>query len=211
LKARPLSTLCVLLFAVFILAACSSIQPAAIDDPGQARRYQARFDHLNGIDAWSLEGRLAVSNENDGGSGHFNWSKQGRSDRMNFHGALGRGAWRLAADENGAELELADGSVYRAVSINELVRNRVGWEIPLEHLAWWVRGLAAPGGFEQRLLDAEGNLVELRQAGWKIEFGRYKTFGGIGLPVKMTARREASKVKLAIRNWSLGKEGGSSG
>ena len=191
----------VLLFVV--LSACSTVQQVESDPSAAALRYQTRFESLSAIDNWSLEGRLAISNDDDGGSGHFSWKKQPHSDRMDFHGALGRGAWRLEADKNGAVLEMSDGTVHQAGSIGDLVSNRVGWAIPVDQLAWWVRGLAAPGESGQRILGDEGKLVELHQTGWTIEFSAYRVFDGIELPVKLTAQRADSRVKLAIKRWEM--------
>ena len=112
-------------------------------------------------------------------------------------------AWRLLAGLNGAELEFADGRRYRADSIDELVRRQVGWQVPVEALAWWVRGLAAPGNPQQRVLDEEGRLSLLQQDGWQIEFGRYGMFDGEAMPARMTARQRDRTVKLAIRKWDL--------
>ncbi len=151
-----------------------------------------------------MTGRLAVSNERDGGSGHFNWVNQAGGSRMDFHGALGRGAWRLLADASGAELELADGSVERAADIDQLIRDQLGWKIPADSLSWWVRGMVAPGAFQERVIDGAGNLGSLLQHGWTIEYGRYKDFEGISLPVKVTARQAEWKVKLVIKKWNLG-------
>lgn len=125
---------------------------------------------------------------------------------MDFHGALGRGAWRLQASRFGAELELADGTRYQAPNVDLLVQQQLGWQIPVETLAWWVRGLAAPEDFDQRELDQDGNLLLLSQRGWQIEYGRYSQVGGIAMPVKMTARQADKSVKLAIRNWEFGNQ-----
>ena len=122
---------------------------------------------------------------------------------MDFHGALGRGAWRLVADAEGAELELADGTVHHADSIDKLVRLQLGWEIPVDSLSWWVRGLVAPGDYEDRMIDDKGNLSELIQGGWTIEYGKYDTVEGISLPRKLTAHQADWKLKLAIRDWQL--------
>ena len=114
----------------------------------------------------------------------------------------------MEADELGAELELADGTVHRADSIDQLVRIQLGWEIPVDKLSWWVRGLAAPGEYQQRLIDEEGKLSELLQNGWTVQFGRYRSFKGISLPVKLVARQADWKVKLAISDWKLLEENG---
>lgn len=174
-----------------------------VDGPGRMRLYESRSDQVASFSNWNMVGRLAVSNSDDGGSGHFSWRKSSGDSQMDFHGALGRGAWRLLADAGGAELELADGTIHRADSIDDLVRLRLGWEIPVDNLSWWVRGLVAPGGFEDRMIDDKGNLSELVQAGWTIAYGRYDSVDGISLPLKLTARHADWKVKLAIRDWDL--------
>ena len=186
------------------------MQPAVMDEPGRVRLYEMKSGRLLAFSHWNLVGRLAVSNSEDGGSGNFKWKKNKGDSQMDFHGALGRGAWRLVADSAGAELELADGTNYRADSIDELVRLQLGWEIPVDSLSWWVRGLVAPGEYGERKIDNEGDLVELLQNGWHIEYGRYSAVEGIRLPARLTARKADWKVKLVVRDWLLGEESGSS-
>ena len=190
-----------------LVTACSALPEAGRPgDTERARLYGEYFDRLSVFDSWIVSGRLAVSGEEDGGSGNFKWRKGGLESRIDFHGALGRGAWQLESDSAGARLELADGSVYRAGSVDQLVRGQLGWEIPVDSLSWWVRGLAAPGAVEKQLLDEQGNLKELLQDGWTIEFGKYRVHEGLRLPSRLTARQDKWKVKLALRGWELGLE-----
>jgi outer membrane lipoprotein LolB len=186
-----------------LLPGCSAIRPVDGEQAARQPLYDQRVARLEQQDSWSLEGRLAVSDEKDGGSGYLSWRQQGASSRMDFHGVLGRGAWRLFADPDGAELEFADGTQYRADTIDALVRGQVGWQVPVETLAWWVRGLAAPGKYKSRLLDEEGRLSQLEQDGWSIEFGRYGAVEDVTMPLRMTARQDDRTVKLAIRKWEL--------
>ena len=179
------------------------MQATRLESPGQAKLYQSRLDSVLGFEAWTLAGRLAVNDGQDGGSGNLIWHRLGDASSMEFHGALGRGAWRLEADSDGAILELADGEVHRASSVNALLKQRLGWEVPVEALSWWVRGLAEPGEWESRELDENGKLLRLTQFGWLIEFGGYFDVDGIIMPQKMTARQGAHTVKLAVRKWNL--------
>ncbi len=186
-----------------VLSACSTIPPSDHEQAQRRQLYELRSERVAGLDSWALEGRLAVNDGKDGGSGRLNWKEQGESSRMDFHGALGRGAWRLQTDADGAVLELADGARYEAPTVAELVWGQVGWDIPVDALAWWIRGLAAPGDVQARVLDDAGRLVELRQKDWSIEFGRYRAFGDWDMPVRMTARQADRSVKLAVRSWVL--------
>jgi len=192
-----------ILLVVALLPACSTTRPLKVEESERLQLYQVKSDQLAVRNGWSIEGRLAVSNDKDGGSGKFYWSRNEAGSRMDFHGTLGRGAWKLLADQNGAELVQADGTVHRAGSIDQLVRNHVGWDIPVESMSWWIRGLSTPDDFRKRTIDAQGNISELLQDGWTVEYGKYRAFEGVSLPVRLDARQGEWIVKLVIRSWSL--------
>jgi outer membrane lipoprotein LolB len=191
-----------LTFALLITA-CSTVPTGEIDQAERVLLYEAKSGALAEAERWALKGRLAVNDGEEGGSGHLNWQKHGQISSMNFHGALGRGAWQLNSDENGAVLEWVDGEVHRADTVGELIEQRLGWTFPVNALAWWVRGLAAPGDWDLRQLDEHGNLEKLSQQGWNIEYGRYRDAGSISMPMKLTARRQSYTVKFAIQDWDL--------
>jgi outer membrane lipoprotein LolB len=188
---------------IALLPGCAVAPPADVDQAKRQPLYVQRAARLSQLENWALVGRLAVKDDEDGGSGNLSWRQRSGSSRLDFHGALGRGAWRLLSDTAGAELEFADGRRYRADSIDALVQGQIGWRVPVEKLAWWVRGLAAPGPYAESLLDEEGRLSRLDQDGWSIEFGRYGEVDGESLPLRMTARQQDRTVKLAIRKWEL--------
>lgn len=188
---------------VCALAACGTVRPLDEEQAARQPLYEQRLARLGPLEDWTLEGRLAVSDDRDGGSGYLNWRQESGTSRMDFHGALGRGAWRLEAGPHGAELEFADGRVFRADSIDALLRSQVGWQVPVDELSWWIRGLAAPGKVERNALDEAGRLSRLEQFGWTIEYGRYGAVGGETMPVKLTARQAGRSVKLAVRKWDL--------
>jgi outer membrane lipoprotein LolB len=198
--AARLTRLCL---AASLLAACASLPPEGEEQAQREPLYLQRAALLQQVEAWALEGRLAVSDDRDGGSGSFQWQNGAGDSRMAFHGALGRGAWRLEADERGAELVFADGTTHRAATVDALVREQLGWRVPIEALDWWVRGLAAPGAVQQRSLDPQGRLSDLQQDGWLIEYGRYGSVGDVTMPFRMTARQEGRTVKIAVKKWRL--------
>jgi outer membrane lipoprotein LolB len=200
---RTAAILLLVWLGLALLPGCAVAPPAGVEQANRAPLYDRRASRLSQLESWALVGRLAVSDEQDGGSGTLSWRLQPDGSRMDFHGALGRGAWRLLANAEGAELEFADGSRHYADSVEDLVRGQVGWQVPVDKLAWWVRGLAAPGAYGERLLDEQGRLSKLSQDGWSIEFGRYGEVDDQSLPHLMTARQRDRTVKLAIRKWEI--------
>lgn len=197
-----------MLLFVLLTSACSTLPRSGLDDDASEARYHERRVILARLHGWSLQGRLAISDENDGGSGALRWSHSDSGSRLDFHGALGRGAWSLESDNDSARLQMADGSRFTADSVRELVESQLGWHIPVDQLSWWVLGVEAPGSIERRSIDESGELNELKQSGWEIEFSRYREQDGVLLPGRMIARQDDKTVKLAIREWDLVIAGG---
>lgn len=193
-----------LVCTALLYSACTRLPTRIPEDPAFAEAYQQRLEHLQSIDRWAVEGRLAISDGSEGGSGSLEWLHDGQVTRMSFHGTLGRGAWQLLADSSGARLELANGSVQQSPSVAELVMDQVGWKVPVEALSWWIKGLAHPDEWESRKLDEEGRLESLRQFGWDVDFDNYGEPANFWLPARLTARRGDYRVKMAVRKWRLG-------
>lgn len=191
------------LFALLALSGCATVAPVSQSPEAVSPLYAERLQRLTDAGGWRLEGRLAINDGKDGGSGRLQWEQRPGDSRMDFHGALGRGAWRLTADGSGAELVFADGTRYQAPNVGRLVDEQVGWKVPVDKLSWWVLGLAAPGPIESRQLAPDGTVSELSQAGWVVSYGGYLDVDGLLLPRKLTARQGERKVKLAVREWRL--------
>ncbi|MCK7577983.1 MAG: lipoprotein insertase outer membrane protein LolB [Chromatiales bacterium] len=105
-------------------------------------------------------------------------------------------------------MELANGEIHEAATVSDLVVKELGWQVPIDALSWWVKGLADPAQWERRELDERGQLVTLSQFGWKVDFGNYAEVSGSWLPTKLTARRGKYLVKMVVRTWELKAEAG---
>jgi len=168
--------------------------------------YQQRADQISVFEQWGLVGKLSLDDGEDGGSGRLSWDAKAAGSDLDFHGAMGRGAWQLQVREHSATLKEADGTMQTAADVNELMQNRVGWSVPVKALAWWVRGLKAPGETGSQQIDADGRLLSLQQYGWTVEFNRYRSIDDIDLPVRLEAQKDDYRVKLAVGRWRLGPE-----
>ena len=185
-----------------LLSGCKTVPVTEPGISGQAA-YKNRADNIVGVSNWDLVGRISLDDGEEGGSGRLQWVVKDAHSTLDFHGAMGRGAWHLEIEPAGATLRLADGSEYFADGVDDLVQQQIGWPIPVKALQWWVRGLAAPGAIEAQQLDEAGLLVSLEQFGWQIDFNRYTSGSGVELPVRLDARQNDYRVKLAISRWHL--------
>lgn len=191
-----------LLILLLTLNACTGVKVKEPDSDNNAA-YQNRTAKLSAIARWGLVGKISLDDGDQGGSGRLQWDVQPGHSELDFYGALGRGAWHLQIGAEGAYLKTADGSEETAASVDELIQASVGWPVPFEALQWWVRGLPAPGAIESEQLGPEGVLLSLHQFGWSVEFNRYDSVGGVGLPVRLNATRDQYRVKLAVRRWRM--------
>jgi outer membrane lipoprotein LolB len=191
-----------LIFLLCTLNACTGISPKDSNRVDQTA-FQDRAGKLKATVEWGLVGKISLDDGDQGGSGRLQWDVKPGHSELDFHGALGRAAWHLQIGPDGALLKMADGTEQFAAGVGELIQDRIGWPIPLEALQWWVRGLAAPGVIENETLGPDGLLIGLRQFGWSVDFNRYGSFDGMELPVRLNARRDNYRVKLAISRWRL--------
>ena len=191
-----------LFLLLFILNACTSV---AVKGPDLVDKtaHQDRANKLNAIIQWGLTGKISLDDGDQGGSGKLQWDVGSGQSDMSFSGAMGRGAWHLQMGPEGARLKMADGTEQTAEDVNDLIREHIGWPVPLDALQWWARGLAAPGVIENEQFGPEGLLVSLQQFGWNVDFSRYDSVGGIELPVRLKATRNNYRVKLAISRWRM--------
>lgn len=189
---------------MFALSACTGV---AVKEPvaGDKAIYQQRADEISEIAEWSFSGKISLDDGDQGGSGRLKWEVLADSSELDFHGALGRGAWNLYIEPDRTVLKEANGEQQTAAAVNDLIQERIGWPLPVDALQWWVRGLAAPGVVDAEQFDPEGLLLHLSQFGWSIDLNRYKSFSGLNLPVRLDARRDNYRVKLAIGKWQMNK------
>lgn len=192
-----------LILLLCTVSACTSVPSR---DPERLDRaaLQKRADQLEDIASWGLVGKISMDDGDQGGSGRLQWEVKPGLSELDFHGAMGRGAWHLQVGPEGAWLQMADGTEQAAPAVSELIQEQIGWPIPLDALQWWIRGLAAPGVTENETLGPDGLLISLRQFGWSVDFNRYDAFDGMAMPVRLDAKRDDYRVKLAISRWRMG-------
>ena len=113
------------------------------------------------------------------------------------------GTTRLTGVPGFIELTLANGETYQSSDPETLVAAATGWNLPIDNLAWWVRGLPAPEGDFRLLFDEQHQLAILRQDGWEIRYDRWQPFIDSlpALPARITALNGDKRVRVVISEW----------
>lgn len=187
------------------LAACATTPvrtgPAVPEAAAEAAQ-QAREAALRAEAAWSLGGRIAVSNGRDGGSGRLEWRQMGERFEVALSAPVTRQSWRLSGDPAQARLEGLEGGPRTGPDAAALLRSATGWDIPVVALADWVRGARADAlGPASIHYDHAGRPARIEQGGWTIDYAWPTTSLEPLRPARVDARRGEARVRLVVDQW----------
>jgi outer membrane lipoprotein LolB len=187
-----------LLILLAFLAGCSDIPTRSVKDNDVERQKQREQIH-----SWNLNGRLSLTSEKESGTVTFYWAQDQERYLMRFIAPLGRGTYALRGGEgNGVYLLTTKNEVLRADDAESLLKQSVGWHVPISGFKFWVRGLPEPGvDLGDQQFDDQGRVVEMQQADWHISIKRYMDADGVDLPAKIFMQNDIFKVKLIVQSW----------
>lgn len=193
---------------MLLLSACATTPteplPEGLTDQPPAD-WGERQQQLAGFQHWQLQGKLAVRQDSDSGTAIINrWVQDGEYYDLALSSAfLGMGRTELSGVPGYIELTLPDGETYISNEPAELIAAATGWQLPIDSLIWWIRGLPAPEGDYQLLFDDQQILTVIRQQGWEIRYDRWRDFVEDlpPLPARITALKEDKRVRVAVTSW----------
>lgn len=159
------------------------------------------FERAADVGGFELSGRIAVRYRDEAASGQLRWRHDRDGDEMLISSPLGQGIARIQREGDTVTLTTADGSEYRADDAESLTERVLGYRIPLDGLADWVRGRpsARARGAPRERRDARGRLEVLEQAGWRIQYLAYAPDSN--LPTRLRLSYPTIELRLAIAEW----------
>lgn len=164
--------------------------------------WEERSARLQLLENWRASGKLALRNGSESETASLVWNQQGRHSELQLSGPMGLSATRIVSD--GLTLEVSRGDDLQVLDISspEAILSSTGWDLPLQALPYWLRGLPAPSPVAGAMQFDQSLLLSMEQDGWQVQFKDYRRFGEFSLPTRMTIERGATSAKLLIRDWS---------
>ena len=201
------------LVSVMLLAGCASTAPVKTAPPASADvvadRQRASAAWWSQYDIWSFSGRAAISKGDRGGSGRIEWRQHDlRRYEIALSAPVTRQSWRLIGDlhSESGRIEGLQGGPRDGESAEDLLLETTGWDVPLQQLGSWVRGMSA-GEYplESVDYDANGRVLRLRQSGWTVRYTAWAPgpAGAPDLPAKVEAESADARVRLLIEDWTF--------
>jgi outer membrane lipoprotein LolB len=195
------------LLALALLASCSSLQQTvAPEDLANAERMR----QLAGLDAWTMQGRIAIKQVTGGsGQGKIIWLQNGEDTDISLSGPLGSGAVNIhwVPDEvvvSGADLDVQH-RYTGSDAAEQFLAEQLGWQFPAASIRYWLLGLPNPDFAYTQNFSADGALLGLQQLGWTVDYQRFAAVNGYVLPAKLQVQGDAVRLRVVIDDWLLAK------
>jgi outer membrane lipoprotein LolB len=189
---------------LILLAACAPVRTRVHEaTPVAEAAQQAREAALTPRTHWTLTAHIGVVTDRDSGSGELDWRETGESYVFTVHAPITGKTWKLSGDARHAVLEGVESQPIEDDDVQRLLREHVGWDVPLASLRAWAFGMRASGSTAQVQYDDQNLPALIEQDGWKVEYRDWFADRHPALPRRVFASNASTRIKLAIYDWSL--------
>jgi len=174
------------------LSACTTTRPALAPAP-----WNQRMSALQHAHAWALDGRAAVAVGGEGWQASLNWHQHGPQTDVHLAGPFGAGALMLRKTREGLSMNGAPASD----AVIAQLQDRLGFELPLDTLRYWLLGVPDPDSPFDLTRNGQDRARRLIQAGWIVDYDRYREVLGDLLPARLVLSRGEVRVRIAVDHW----------
>ncbi len=182
----------VLLLSLVVLVSCAGTsEKSVVEFDLESRQF------LYDLESWFFSGRMALSNQHDSVTVSLQWQHNADRDELELSGPLGQGASRISVWANSVKIESADQNAIYQGDVDQFFSARLGFDVPMTALKYWVLGLVDPAASYQQTVDG------FIQYGWKVVYKSVQQTQNVQLPGKMTVFKDDAKLKLVISDWKI--------
>jgi outer membrane lipoprotein LolB len=133
--------------------------------------------------------------------GNFDWQEQGDTVTLQLLNPFGQTLAIVTSSPAVATLELPNRQPLTADNVSTLMRNALGFSLPVEGLRYWLQPSPAPTSQAKTIVDpqAETRLKEIDQDGWTIQYLAYADAPEVGVKrVDLTRSDPPLAIKLVL-------------
>ena len=202
--ARAAARLLLLGLTLALLAGCAGFgaRPTAPAAPAGPEAHARHAEAVRALERFRLAGRIGVQREDKGFSADLDWRELPPGYALRLAAPLSGGTYQLADEGAGVVLAAPKGKNYRAADAEALMREHLGWSLPLDGARYWVRGVPDPARpVSGERLDEAGRWTDFAQDGWRVSVLEYAPAAGLDLPKRLFLSRDKLSVRMAIKTW----------
>ena len=195
--------------SVLILTGCTSLskQQEVSSSAEKQILWSSKQKRLSEIDSWQLNGRLGliISGRSKGSSMHLNWTQNKDDFLIYLDGPFGIPLAKIRSDGNEVVANISgQEKILKASSAELLMKNLIGWDLPVSSLRFWVMGLPVPRWESKVTLNNDGLPSSIFQKGWDVRYLSYQNEKELSLPARIRIAKDDITLNLMINGWQLG-------
>lgn len=184
------------LISCFLLAGCVTTQDEIEPD---------QFTHINQISGFEIQGKVAVLTPEERRSVNFFWHQDKDKYSIRFSTFLGIEVANISGDRQQIKI-IADGKEYESTQPELLLKEVIGWQIPIRQLSNWLTGRVK--GVVMVTHDSSNMPKKVlarvsSQEEWIINFPQYQQVHKLQLPKRINLKQHNTKINLSINKWVL--------
>src|SRR6186713_3316530 len=154
--------------ALLLSAGCKTVPPAPVIGPGAGAPWPEQRAALQKLDRYALNGRVAVAAQGQGFSASLRFEQEPRRSNLALDGPLGIGGLRVELEGEGVKITTSRGEQLDGEMARGELERRLGFELPLAELRWWLLGIPAPGEASVNQDAGSGEIHDFTQGGWRV-------------------------------------------
>jgi len=193
----PLTLALRVLCISLLLASCADLPKQGAPD----LNWQERTAQLTSLNRWQARGKLAIRTAQQSESVSLIWDQSRDNTHLVLSGPLGVGTTTIDSDQKKLRVSRDGQSQTYDISSPRASTAAIGWDLPLQALPHWLKGLPTPGDEIQGKIVKQGLLRQLEQLGWTVTYEDYGQFEQYTLPTRLKIERDSTRVRLIIRSW----------
>lgn len=183
-----------------LCAGCASLPKQSATERGIAwHRHEAAMLKMK---EWSLDGQFGLRVGHRGWTAGMHWQETGNHYRIDIYGPLGRTVAVISGYPGDVVLHSSHGKLYHASTAADLMKQVLGWSLPVAGMRYWVRGIPIPDKpVVAQKLDGFGRLSYLKQSGWIIRYSEYNYNTFKARPTRLTMTQGKVRLNVVINEW----------
>jgi len=187
-------------FAGFALACATLVLGACTQAPTR----QAEIAVSAADQPFAIDGRLSARRGSEGAAANFAWNHEVGRDRIDFASPFGQVYARIDGTAEQIRVERPGGATDAYPDWNSLTLTLLSAPVPIDDLAFWIRGATRTGAAASIERDAQGRVLVLREQAWEIVY-TYPDDTPAALPSRVVLRRPDAlpvEVRIVVDRWN---------
>ena len=187
-------------FACFALACATLVLCACTQAPTR----QAEIAFAAADQPFAIDGRLSARRGSEGAAANFAWNHEVGRDRIDFASPFGQVYARIDGTAEQIRVERPGGTTDAYPDWNSLTLTLLSAPVPIDDLAFWIRGAARAGAAASIERDAQGRVLVLREQAWEIVY-TYPDDTPRAMPSRVVLRRPDAlpvEVRIVVDRWN---------